>query len=86
MQKILSSMMEALQQAGANGVVSKRYNNIAVNTELLDCDYYRLMKSDPEAMRSYNGELMTQYSWAERETGALENFVQQKSHAPETGR
>ena len=86
MQKILSSMMEALQDAGANGVVSKRYNSIAVNTELLDCDYYRLMKSDPEAMRSYNGEFMTQYSWAERETGALENFVQQKSHAPETGR
>ena len=44
------------------------------------------MKSDPEAMRSYNGEFMTQYSWAERETGALENFVQQKSQTPETGR
>ena len=81
MQKILSSMMDALRQAGAGGVVTKRYNNMAVNTELLSCDYYRLLQSDPEALREYSGEFMTQYSWAERQTGTLDAIVHSKPGA-----
>lgn len=79
MQKILSSMMEALRGEGAGGVIAKRYNNLAVNMDRLDCDYYRLLRDDPDALREYRREFMAQYAWAEQETAALDALVRSKS-------
>ena len=43
----------------------------AVDTELLDCDYYRMLKGDMDAVNAYQGEYMKQYSWAELTVGRL---------------
>ena len=43
----------------------------AVDTELLDCDYYRMLQGDMDAVNSYQGEYMKQYSWAELTVGRL---------------
>ena len=78
MQKILSSMMDALRSAGAESVIAKRYNNLAINMNRLDCDYYRLLDSAPELPREYRGEFMAQYPWAEEEAAALDALVRSK--------
>lgn len=75
MQKILSSMMDALRSAGAESVIVKRYNNLAINIDRLDCDYYHLLDSSLELSREYRGEFMAQYSWAEEEKAALDALV-----------
>lgn len=65
LQKIVSSMMKSLKKAGAEKAVFKKYNSLAVNTSVIDCDYYRFKELDPGAVNSYYSEYMTQYYWAE---------------------
>lgn len=74
-QKILSSMMDALRRAGAESVIAKRYNNLAVNMDRVDCDYYRLLSSAQEPPREYRGEFMAQYPWTEEEAASLDALV-----------
>ena len=37
---------------------------LRINPELLDCDFYRLLVGDTEAINAYRGEYMSTYSWA----------------------
>lgn len=40
-------------------------NAFAVNTNVLDCDYYRFKELDVSAVNSFQNEFMSQYSWAD---------------------
>lgn len=64
-QKIMSSLMKSLKAAGAEKVIEKSYNNIAVNVNLIDCDYYRFEELDGGAVNAFQNEYMSQYYWAE---------------------
>ena len=74
MQKIISSAMQSVKAAGAEGVIIKQYNSMAVDTALIDCDYYRFRAFDASAVNSYSGEFMSQYPWGEFVIGSLENI------------
>ena len=71
LQKIISSMMKTLKQINAEHIITKAYNSISVNTEFIDCDYYRAVNQEPHALSTYTGEFMAQYSWAEYMNGYL---------------
>ena len=64
-QKIISSLMNTLRQYGAQDLIMKQYNSIAIRPELIDCDCYRFEKMDVAAIDLYENEYMAQYSWAE---------------------
>ncbi len=64
-QKIMSALMKSLREAGAEKIIEKSYNNIAVNVKLIDCDYYRFEELDAGAVNAYQNEYMSQYYWAE---------------------
>ena len=64
-QKIMSALMKSLREAGAEKVIEKSYNNIAVNVKLIDCDYYRFEELDAGAVNAYQNEYMSQYYWEE---------------------
>ena len=64
-QKIMSALMKSLKQAGVEKVVNKSYNSLSVNTDLLDCDYYRFRELDAGAVNAYQNEYMEQYYWAD---------------------
>ncbi len=51
------------------------YNNFRINPESLKCDYYDFLSGDENAIKSFAGEFMSQYSWAEDITGFLEMKV-----------
>ena len=73
LQKIISSMMSALQDVGMESVIFKHFNQLSVDASKLDCDYYRFLYWEPDAMRAYCGEFMNQYSWGEFTAGCLDS-------------
>ena len=48
------------------------YNSFRINPEFIKCDYYDFLAGDTQAVNSFAGEFMNQYSWAEEVVGFLE--------------
>lgn len=48
------------------------YNSFRINPEVIKCDYYDFLSGDPKAVKSFAGEFMSQFSWAEEVAGFLE--------------
>lgn len=71
--KLFGDLRNTLAEAGLNGVLEKGNQQYSVNTEMIDCDYYRYLVGDADAERSFCGEYMSQYSWAEEVTALLSN-------------
>lgn len=65
LQTLISAMIKALKKVGAESAIVKSYNALAVNPEVLDCDYYRFKELDAGAVNSYHDEYMSQYYWAD---------------------
>lgn len=66
-----SDLISTLKEIGMEKVLLRMRDQWAVDTELLDCDYYRMLQGDMDAVNSYQGEYMKQYSWAELTVGRL---------------
>lgn len=71
-QQAIHSMLRTLKEAGASDIIVKKWNYLAVDPEKLECDYYQFLKGDVRAVNEYLGEYMSQYSWAEMTTAALD--------------
>ncbi|MBR3020308.1 MAG: response regulator [Clostridia bacterium] len=68
---LISDLRKTLANIGQEDVVIRQRGQVAINTDKLDCDYYRMLKGDVNALNSFKGEYMTQYSWAEITAGQL---------------
>ena len=64
-QQLIHSMVKSLKNAGAEEAIVRSYNSLAVNTKVLDCDYYRFKELDAGAVNSFQNEYMSQYYWAD---------------------
>ena len=64
-QQLIHSMIKSLKAAGVEEAVVRSYNALAVNTAVLDCDYYRFKELDAGAVNAYQNEYMSQYYWAD---------------------
>lgn len=71
LQTLLVEMMRALNEAGAADIIIKQYNSYAIDTTKVNCDFYRFNAWDAEAVNSYYGEYMANYSWGEATLGVL---------------
>ena len=65
MQQLTHSLMKSLRAVGAEAAVVKNFNALAVNPDVIDCDYYRFKELDAGAANSYENEYMSQYYWAD---------------------
>jgi len=70
--KLVFSLMQTMQDAGAADVLVKRRDSIAIAPEAIDCDYYRFLDMDVGAINAYTGEFMAQYEWAVFTAGFLD--------------
>lgn len=70
-QQLIHSMIKSLKASGAESAVVRSYNALAVNPEVLDCDYYRFKELDAGAVNAYQNEYMSQYYWAEGEMALI---------------
>jgi len=75
LRKLISDLKWTLTDAGAEDVLFKQHNSIAVVPDKLVCDSYRFMKHEPFYVNAYNGQYMAQYSWAEMGIGGFEEII-----------
>lgn len=68
---IVKSLKDTLKNVGAEEIIAKDYNSLAVVPEAFDCDYYRFLKSDPIAINFYQNDYLPSYSWAEDHNAEL---------------
>ena len=48
------------------------YNNFRINPDAVQCDYYDFLQGDEKVAKTFSGEFMSQYSWAEDTAGFIE--------------
>lgn len=72
-QTIVAELKNTLKRAGIEDIFQKSRNNLAINPNSFNCDYYRFLDGDVEAINQYRGNYMSSYSWAEFSIGFLEN-------------
>ena len=68
---LTNDLLSTLRGIGMQELVKKKRGQLAIDAERLDCDYYRMLAGDMEAINAFQGEYMTQYGWAEILTGTL---------------
>ncbi|MDR3766273.1 MAG: response regulator [Butyricicoccus sp.] len=73
-QTIVHDLRQTLSKAGIESLLIKSHNRIAIDTSMLDCDSYRLLDGDPQAISSYRHDYLPGYSWAEFTIGKLERL------------
>lgn len=72
--KTLSTLTQILSDLGIGEILLNMRHGRALDTTLFDCDYYDFLNGDPQAIRSFDGEYMNQYSWGEPVLAQLINM------------
>lgn len=63
--QIIKSLHATLKELDADDILIKEHNSYAIDTTKVDCDAYQYLAGREEAIKSFYGEYMAQYSWAE---------------------
>ena len=70
LRQAFSDLRKTLESVGAEDVLLHAGIRYSLNTELVDCDYFRFLQFGKP---SFSGEYMKQYSWAEETCAMLLN-------------
>ena len=73
---IIRSLRETLRKYGAEDIFELSRGNLRIRPEKINCDMYRFLNGDIEAINSYRGEYMNSYSWA----ALTEAFIDQERY------
>ena len=68
---LISDLRATLKEIGKEDLLIRRSGMLAIRADQIECDYYRMLSGNPEAVNAYHGEYMSQYSWAEMTSGRL---------------
>ena len=68
---IIRSLRETLKEAEIEEILEIKNGFLRIRPELVNCDLYRFLKNDPEAVNAYRGEYMEEYPWAIFNTESL---------------
>ena len=72
MDVIIRSLRATLSEYGIADILQMRGGEMWIAPEKLDCDLYRFLQGDPQAVNAYRGEYMSLYSWASFTEARLE--------------
>lgn len=75
LQTVVAELLSTLKAAGAQDILTRKRNSIAIVPEKLECDYYNFQKGDIRAVNAYAGDYLPSYSWAEFTVGYLDQVV-----------
>ncbi|MBO4899609.1 MAG: hypothetical protein J5509_04905 [Lachnospiraceae bacterium] len=53
------------------GILDIQRGSMRVVPETFECDFYRFMEGDVDAINSYRGEYMSSYSWVDLTEGYM---------------
>ena len=68
---IIRSLKDTLDEYGISDIFEAEKGLMRVVPEKLDCDLYRFLNKDQEAIDSFRGEYMSSYFWASETEGYL---------------
>ena len=71
LRSLLHDLKQTLAAIGVSNLVIRRRDTIGIDATCLDCDYYRFLRGDIQAINAFHGEYMKQYSWAESTLGNI---------------
>ena len=74
LRNLIVDIKHTLSELDIQNFFIAEYNNFRINPEVVQCDYYDFLAGDPHTVKSFAGEFMSQYDWAE-ETA---DFLKQK--------
>ena len=75
MDVVVRSLRATLREYGIAHILKMQGGDMWVVPQELDCDLYRFLKGDPQAVNAYRGEYMNAYSWANFTEGHLEQRI-----------
>lgn len=61
----VKSLQDMLREHGIEYIFGRKPGVCYVNRDEIDCDYYRFLEGDPQAIKAFCGEFMENYRWAE---------------------
>ena len=77
-QTIVSELGKALKAVDAQDILIRTRVDTAINTKMVDCDFFRALSGDSAWIDTFTGEYMSNYSWGESTLGELIEIRQQK--------
>lgn len=69
---LLTDLRDTLRELGAEDVLIRERRQLAVRRDRIDCDFYRMLDGDMDAVNAFDGTYMPEYSWAELTAGRLQ--------------
>ena len=83
LRKLISDLRHSLREIDQEDVLIRKSGLVAIRTDLVDCDYYKMEDGDLSMLNNFRGEYMAQYSWAEITTAKL--FFRLRHETQEVG-
>ena len=84
MDVVIRSLRDTLQKNGIGDLLELKHRNLRILPERIDCDVYRFLEGDGEALNSYFGEYMSQYAWAAEREAQLSRIQSSRQQAGKT--
>lgn len=70
--QLRKDLKDTFEAIGYTNILVKKRGLVGVLPERISCDYYQWLQGKPEGINAYQGEYMSQYSWAEVTRGGME--------------
>ena len=80
---VIRSLRTTLEESGVGDILEIQRGFMRIRPELIDCDLYRFMEGDINAVNAYRGEYMTAYPWAELTTAYMDRRLRLASGDPD---
>lgn len=70
-------LMDALKEAGIDNIIVSEGRKKYIRMDQVECDLYRILSGDADAVKRYTGEYLREYSWAEVRNAQLNSLKKQ---------
>ncbi|NLI21167.1 MAG: response regulator [Clostridiales bacterium] len=77
----LKRLREILAAAGIEFILSAEGSAKFIRPDTFTCDYFQFLQGDAEVSARYNGEYLSEYSWAEETNARLTNLKESRENA-----
>lgn len=74
LRNLIADLRATLRACEAEEIFISKRNQFSIDVTKVQCDYFDYMDRKESALSSFNGEYMSQYSWAEVTLGRLEKI------------
>ncbi len=73
--QIVHDLKNTLDSKGCGNIFAQSRDSYAIVPSQIICDYYLAINKNQRAINQYNGEYMSQYTWAYKEIGVINEML-----------